>query len=225
MGSPAFNKIRIWDLPTRAVHWLLGVLFAFSWWTADTARLDWHKLSGYSILALVLFRLYWGVFGSDTARFQNFVTGPRAFFAHARTMLRPSAGAIIGHTPTGAWSVLAMLSLLLLQPVLGLFAVDIDGIESGPLSHLVSFDTGRKLAEWHNTIFNILLALIGMHIAAVLFYLFYKRQNLIASMWSGRRALPHETRAQDIDTPTGAALIGIVLAIAIVVILVRWIGR
>ena len=79
-----------------------------------------------------------------------------------------------GHNPLGALSVLALLGLLLAQIVLGLFAVDVDGIESGPLSTYVSFDTGRVAAEWHEAVFDVLLWLIGLHVAAVLFYLLYQ---------------------------------------------------
>ena len=95
-----------------------------------------------------------------------------------------------GHNPLGALSVLVLLGLLLTQIVLGLFAVDVDGIESGPLSTYVSFDTGRVAAEWHEALFDVLLWLIGLHVAAVLFYLLYKKENLVGTMLHGMRAFP-----------------------------------
>jgi cytochrome b len=181
--APTVSAIRVWDLPTRLVHWSFVAGVSFSWWTAETGRLEWHRWSGYTLLALVLFRLYWGFAGGSTARFGNFVRGPRAILGY----LRGEGRAAIGHNPLGALSVLALLGLLLLQIVLGLFAVDVDGIESGPLSLYVSFETGRACAEWHELVFNALLTLIVVHLVAVLYYVFFKRQNLIGAMVTGKR--------------------------------------
>ena len=176
------QRIRIWDAPTRLVHWLLVALVAFSWWTAENGRMDWHRYSGYAVLGALVFRIYWGIVGSDTARFANFVKGPRAVAQYLR-----DKSAIVGHNPLGALSVIALLVLLITQVGLGLFAVDVDGLESGPLSHLVSFDEGREYAKSHELVFNILLAFIALHIAAVLFYLIIKRDNLIAPMIIGAK--------------------------------------
>jgi cytochrome b len=181
--APTVSGTRVWDLPTRLTHWLFFAGVTFSWWTGETGRLEWHRWSGYTLLGLVLFRLYWGFAGGSTARFANFVRGPRAILSY----LRGERVAAIGHNPLGALSVLALLGLLLLQIVLGLFAVDVDGIESGPLSLYVSFEAGRVAAEWHDVVFNALLALIALHVVAVLYYLAVKRQNLIGTMVTGRR--------------------------------------
>jgi cytochrome b len=85
----------------------------------------------------------------------------------------------------GGWSVAALLLLLTVQVGLGLFAIDVDGVEGGPLSYLVSFETARRISGLHETVFNILLGLTGLHIAAITFYLVYKRENLVAAMLSG----------------------------------------
>jgi cytochrome b len=101
-----------------------------------------------------------------------------------------------GHNPLGGWSVMAMLATMLLQTLLGLVAVDVDGIESGPLSYLVSFDTGHIAATTHHYVFNILLFLIGLHIAAIIFHHFYKKQNLTKLMITGGSIddeLPHRS--------------------------------
>ncbi|MDB5397903.1 MAG: hypothetical protein JWM91_5409 [Rhodospirillales bacterium] len=183
-------NVRVWDLPTRLFHWLIVVLFAISWWTAENDQLDWHMLSGYGILALLFFRIYWGFAGSQTARFGNFLKGPRAFLAYSARMFERPERPTPGHNPMGGWSVAAFISLLLLQTVLGLFAIDVDGLNAGPLDHLVSFETGRRAAGLHDTVFNFLLILIGLHTAAVLFYWFYKRENLIAAMVTGLKRMP-----------------------------------
>lgn len=208
--APALERTRVWDLPTRVAHWafLLGV--CVSWWTAETGRLEWHRWSGYALLGVVLFRLYWGFAGGSTARFANFVRGPRAIAAY----LRGGGRASLGHNPLGALSVLALLGVLLLQIVLGLFAVDVDGIESGPLSLYVSFETGRACAEWHDTVFGVLQVLILLHILAVLYYLVVRRQNLIGTMITGRRVFDGEMAPM---TPASLVkfVVGVVLAAGI----------
>ncbi|HEX6396905.1 MAG TPA: cytochrome b/b6 domain-containing protein [Steroidobacteraceae bacterium] len=180
---PSRTRVRVWDLPTRLVHWLLVAGVGLSWWTGETGRLEWHRWSGYGLLGLVLFRIYWGFFGSSTARFARFVRGPRTVFAY----LRGAWQAVPGHNPLGALSVVALLALLATQLVLGLFAVDVDGIESGPLSLYVSFEGGRDAARWHGTLFDVLLWLIALHILAVLYHGLVKKQNLAAAMLHGER--------------------------------------
>ena len=159
------TRVRVWDVPTRVVHWLMAILIAASWWTAENGNLEFHRYSGYSLLALLLFRLYWGVVGSSTARFNHFIKGPSSILRY----VRGGSSETLGHNPLGALSVVALLLLLLTQVTLGLFAVDVDGLESGPLSHLVSFEAGRACAEWHETVFDVLVWVIGLHVAAVLF--------------------------------------------------------
>jgi cytochrome b len=178
-------RIRIWDAPTRIIHWAFVLLIGFSWWTAENDALEWHRYSGYTLLGLLVFRLYWGFAGSSTARFTGFVKGPRAVWAYLKQLPAKAPVQTIGHNPLGGWSVLLLMAAMIAQVLLGLFAVDIDGIESGPLSHLVSFDAGRACAEVHENLFNVLLALIALHVAAILFYLLYKQQNLIAPMIRG----------------------------------------
>ena len=85
-----------------------------------------------------------------------------------------------------------MLAVMLVQVGLGLFASDLDGLESGPLSHLVSFDASRVAAELHETVFRVLQALVALHIAAIVFYWAWKRQNLVGAMITGKRAFQGE---------------------------------
>ena len=166
------------------------------------------------MLGLLLFRLYWGFFGSPTARFANFVRGPRAIVGYLRGEWQEAPG----HNPLGALSVLALLGLLALQIALGLFAVDVDGIESGPLSLYVSFDTGRACAEWHETVFNVLMVFIAVHVLAVLYYVIARKQKLVAAMVTGKRAFSRPFSG-DIAAPGRASwlklMIGGVLAAGI----------
>jgi len=186
-AAPKPQKIAIWDLPTRLFHWTLAALIAFSWWTAEEHHDDLHLYSGFAILSLLLFRILWGLVGSSTARFVNFVRGPKAILDYATTLHRRDTPHAHGHNALGAISIVVMLGLVLTVVVLGLFAVDVDGLYSGPLSSYVTFKQGRHIAHLHYDWFNILLWMIGLHLAAVLFYFLYKRQNLIGPMISGKR--------------------------------------
>ena len=132
--------MRVWDRPTRVFHWALVLLFAVQWWSAKTDRIDLHVAAGLTLLGLLVFRLIWGFIGGSTARFSNFLKGPRAVAAYLKGRAAPG----IGHNPLGALSVLAMLLLLAVQAGLGLFASDEDAIEGGPLSHWISYESSQR---------------------------------------------------------------------------------
>src|SRR5258705_9947793 len=185
-------RVRLWDGPTRIVHWAVVVLIGFAWWSAETDRLQWHRWSGYAVVGLVAFRLIWGFAGSGNARFASFVKGPSATLAYLKTLPRRAHSVVPGQNPLGAWSVLAILAVLVIQSVTGLFAVDIDAFEGGPLSDRVDFDTGRLIAKWHHWSFTALQVLVVFHLAAVAFYLVYKRANLIGPMITGRKAFARD---------------------------------
>ncbi len=202
----------VWDLPIRLFHWILVGLIAFSWWSGEKHDMEWHRLSGYGILGLLIFRIYWGFVGGRTARFTQFVRGPRAILAYLRTLFSGPHEATAGHNPVGGWSVLAMLATLAAMVVAGLFSVDIDGFESGPFADYVSFAQGRFAAHVHGFIFNLLLALIALHIVAVLFYLVRHRRNLIGPMIHGRHVGSDRQAVPSLGASPWTALLGIALA-------------
>ena len=184
--APATVKVAVWDLPTRLFHWVLVGLIGFSWWSAENDELELHLYSGYAILTLLLFRILWGLVGSSTARFRNFLRGPAAVLAY----LRDTKGwRAVGHTPIGALSVVALLGLIALQVGTGLTNSDDDGLHEGPLAPLVSEGFAEAAHEVHEIVFNVLLAFIALHIAAVLFYRLVLGKKLIGAMLSGRAAL------------------------------------
>jgi cytochrome b len=135
------------------------------------------------VLILLAFRLIWAFVGSSTARFANFVRAPAAVLAYLRKP-RDSAHAP-GHNPLGGYSVIAMLLVLCVQVGTGLFSVDVDGIESGPLSYLVSFDLGRTAAAIHHVSFTALQVLVVLHLLAIVYYRLRGRR-LILPMLTGR---------------------------------------
>ena len=202
-------RVKLWDGPVRFVHWALVVLIAFSWWSSED-HLNWHRWSGYAIIGLVLFRIWWGFAGGDAARFSSFVKGPRAIAAYARTLPRRDLAVTPGHNPLGALSVIAILIVLVVQVTLGLFAVDIDAFEAGPLSYLVSFETGRRISEWHELNFRILQGLVVLHVLTIAFYAVWKRTNLLGPMITGRRELPSDPGLA--GAPWWRFVVGVVLA-------------
>jgi cytochrome b len=212
-------KIRLWDLPTRVSHWLCVALVGALWWTGKSREIGWHGRIGYALLALLIFRFYWGLVGTSTARFVTFVRGPRAVLHYVRRLFATGTPEMeLGHNPMGGWSVVLLLSLMLVGVVSGLFAVDIDGLDSGPLSSLVNFDSGRRFARLHHVVFNILLFFICLHVAAVLFYLLYKRRNLITPMITGSIVLDGDG-IEHVRAPVFRsglwALLGVVVATAV----------
>ena len=209
------GSTRIWDLPVRLFHWLLVALVTFSWWSGDKHEMEWHRTSGYAILALLVFRIWWGFTGSRTARFGQFVRGPGSVISYFRTLGSRSGHSADGHNPLGGWSVIAMIAALVTMVVAGLFSVDVDGFESGPLADYVSFDQGRAAAELHETVFNVILALVALHVAAIVFYAIWKRQRLVPAMVTGRRRKEDGETVEDVRWSPVLAAVGVAIAGAI----------
>jgi cytochrome b len=182
-------KVMVWDLPTRLFHWLLFVCVVFSFVTGNIGGnlMDDHMLSGYAILALLLFRLAWGFLGSPPSRFSNFVKGPAAVRSHLAGLFTKNDKLFLGHNPLGGWSILAMLLFLTVQVGTGLFATD-DIFTQGPLHTWVSPATGHLLTSVHLINRLVLVVLITLHIFAILFYFFYKGENLLQPMITGMKS-------------------------------------
>ena len=211
----------IWDLPIRLFHWGLVVLVLIAWRSAEISDMHTHLLSGAGIAGLLTFRLCWGLFGSSTARFAHFVKGPGTVLAYARSLR--SAKAAAGHNPMGGWSVLALLACLLALTGFGLFAVDTDGLNSGPLSDWVDYDAGEAASHWHGFAFVALEWLIGLHVLAVLFYQLIKRHGLIGAMVTGRQR--HAELAQEMRPGSKLILLAsLLLGVGVTLLLVRLSG-
>jgi cytochrome b len=182
------TRIRVWDLPIRIFHWVLAALAVFSFATGHIGGhwLEWHMRSGFAILALLGFRVAWGIFGSETSRFASFVRGPSAFLAHARDVAKRTPRRVIGHNPMGAWMVIFMIAILAAQAVSGLFADD-EISHTGPLVEKVSNATVARMSAFHSVNGWIIAAAVVLHVVAIAFYWVRFRDNLVASMWNGWR--------------------------------------
>ena len=180
---------RVWDLPSRLMHWGLVLAVAGAWLSRELEG-DWfrvHTWCGYAVLLLAATRIVWGFVGTRHARFSSFVRGPAAIGAYLRALLRRDAAAsYAGHNPLGALMVLALLAMLLAQAVTGLFAND-QIMETGPLFGYVTAQLSDRLTTVHKQLFDVLLWAIALHVAAAFAYLLLKRENLIVPMITGRK--------------------------------------
>jgi cytochrome b len=205
---------RIWDLPVRCTHWLLLVAVSGAWITGElsTTGFHWHEIFGYTVIVLASFRLLWGIVGTRHARFSTFLRGPRAVLAYLRRLA--TAGSYrpgVGHNPAGGWAVLAMLLCLLTEGLTGLFAND-EVINTGPLFGWVSTALSDSLTTIHHWNFRVLQALVGLHIAAAVFYYFLRHDNLVLPMITGRKSGHAVPAAEEIHgSRTWLALVLVIL--------------
>lgn len=182
------GQVRVWDPLVRVFHWSLVAAFATAFVVEDDL-LGVHVWAGYLILALIAVRLVWGVAGSRHARFTDFVQGPRQVLGYLRQSLRLQAPRHFGHNPLGGVMVVV---LLVLVGVTGLSGMALYGAQelSGPLAGLMSTAppaVGEALEETHEVLANLTLVFIVAHVAGVLFSSFAHRENLIGSMFTGRK--------------------------------------
>lgn len=214
---------RVWDLPTRAFHWLLTLAFFGLVITAKIGgnAMQWHMRLGLLVLTLLAFRLVWGVIGGRWSRFASFVYAPATVLRYLRGQHRPDDHFEVGHNPLGALSVLAMLGLLLVQVGTGLVADD-EIATTGPLNRYVSNATGLAASAWHTHYGQwLLLALVALHIVAIVVYR-RRGKNLLTPMITGDKLLPPSVpAAQDNLATRGLAA----LVLAACAALALWIAR
>jgi cytochrome b len=218
------DRLRIWDLPVRLFHWCLVLLLCVSYFTGQVGG-DWMKLhfwSGYAILTLLLFRVVWGFVGSTTARFSDFVKGPRACIHYLACLVRGQSSFEVGHNPAGGLMVVALLLAVLLQVVVGLFSADTDtGMVSGPLANLLPDKWVDRLTHLHHLWVNVLLLLVALHVLAAITYLVWKRQNLIGAMFTGHKprdqVVPPGAREPVLRFASGRLALSLLIAAAAIV--------
>jgi len=221
--SEPHRAVKVWDLPVRLFHWVLVALFAFMFFSGKMKGnwMEWHMYAGYMILALVLFRILWGFAGSTYARFSSFLAGPSAGIAFVRKLLSRSPVHVPGHNPLGGWMVLVLLLVLLAQAGTGLFSNDDISIE-GPLYKFVSKDLSDRLTSFHYYNFYVLLALAAVHIAAVAFHVFVKKENLVSAMFTGVKKLDAATEVPAVRFVSSWRALGLfVLALVAVILIVK----
>jgi len=211
----------VWDLPTRLFHWAAAALVVCAYATARLNWMEWHAWAGYALLAVLLFRLSWGVLGSETARFSNFVVSPGAALRHLAHAFGETGERQVGHNPAGGWMILVLIALMFGQTLSGLY-VDNDISVSGRWTEIVPASIANLIEDAHDRyVWDGLLAAVALHLIAILAYA-VRGQNLVGPMISGRRRLPADTRGPHITGSARALLLlaGSALAAAA---LVQWV--
>ena len=175
------SMIRVWDLPVRIFHWLLVLSFAGAFVTAESERLrDVHVVLGYTVLALLAFRLVWAFVGTRYARLSSFAFGPRAVAEYVRSLLTTHPRHYLGHNPAGSW-VIYLLVLL--------------GIAAGVTGYATYNDVGDEwMEELHEGAANAMLALVFVHVAGVIVSSVLHRENLVKAMVTGYK-LRHDKQS------------------------------
>lgn len=203
------QPVRVWDLPTRLFHWALvaALLGLFATAYLPGSWIVWHSRLGYTVLALVLFRIVWGFTGGRWSRFAAFIYAPRSVLAYLRGRAHPDH--LVGHNPLGAASVFAMLGVLLAQAGSGLVTDD-EIAFTGPLNRFVSSANGLTATWYHKDVGQwLLVGLVVLHIGAVLYYLVFKKDNLVKPMIAGDKLLdaPVAPSRDDLRSRCGALLL------------------
>ena len=214
---------RVWDLPTRAFHWVLAAAVIALVATAKIGgnAMVWHMRLGLVVLALLAFRLVWGLIGGRWSRFVSFVYAPGTVLRYLRGEHRPGDHFEVGHSPLGAFSVFALIGVLGVQVATGLVADD-EIATVGPLNRFVASATGLAATAWHKGYGQwLLLALVALHIVAIVVYRL-RGKNLVTPMITGDKPLPPDVPAST-DSVATRGLATVVLAATAA--LAVWIAR
>lgn len=195
------HLVRVWDGFIRSYHWVLVLLLVGLWLTGGNINyIDWHKNLGLVVIALLISRLMWGIVGSHSARFSRFVSTPWAGLRYLRDEIRQTAREPLGHNPAGAWMILLLLALVMLQALSGLFTND-DLFFMGPLASWVDYDTQRALTRFHRNHFDWLLVAVVVHVVVIFIYLM-RGKDLLTPMFSGNKKVASKPTAQGpVQTP------------------------
>ncbi|MBC5783020.1 cytochrome b/b6 domain-containing protein [Ramlibacter sp. USB13] len=215
------HRVRVWDLPTRLFHWALVacvVLLVITGYVGGDA-MQWHARFGYAVLTLLLFRLVWGFIGGRWSRFRSFLYAPSSVLAYVGGRAHPDH--LVGHNPLGAGSVFAMLLVLLAQVGTGLFADD-EIAFTGPLNRFVQGSTGLAATWYHKSVGQwLIVGLVVLHVAAIVYYLKKKRENLVRPMVVGDKDLAAPAEPSRDDT---ASRVVALVVLAVCAGVVAWIA-
>ena len=206
--------VLVWDIFIRAFHWLVVALVAAAYATWRLNWMVWHGWVGDAVLALLLFRLSWGVFGGETARFSRFLASPRTVLEHLKHSLRREPDHQIGHNPAGGWMVLILLTLLLVETLTGLYVAN-DIADEGPMTEMAPAWLANAIESAHAIVWDVLLAAIVLHVLAIVVgFALIKGQNLLRPMITGTKVLPASLPEPRAGSPALAALLLLACAVA-----------
>lgn len=213
------RRLFVWDAPTRIFHWLIVAAVIVGWATGEADTAFWfevHLISGYTLMAALVFRVIWGFAGSRHALFSDFLRGWGAVGDYTAKLARFKPPHFTGHNPLGGWMVILLLLALTGMVVTGLFGGEAHEDEVGPLAYMVAPALAEELVEVHEIIFNVLLVLVAIHIAGVIADTVLTRDNLVHAMITGYKRVPAGSTEAD-AAPVSAARTAVVLIVAIAV--------
>ncbi len=186
--SRKYEKRKVWDVLLRCWHWIFALAVSGAWYLGEFmefATIRWHFYLGYTVLGCITLRILWGLFGPRAARFRSFPLSPSAISSTAKEMVKREPSGHSGHSAFGALSVVALLLVISGQALTGLFIESEDFFEYGPLAGYVSDETVRLMGTWHHRLAKAVLALVILHLSAIVFYFVWKRENLVGAMITG----------------------------------------
>jgi cytochrome b len=204
--NASLRRVHVWDASTRLFHWAVVLLVVAAYVTWQLNWMDWHARCGYAVLALALFRVLWGFFGSETARFARFLAAPRVAAHHLLHALRREPDRQAGHNAAGGWMVLLLVLLLLAEALSGLYVAN-DVADQGPLTELTPASIANAITALHSILWNALLGAVALHLLAILVYAAVKGHDLLRPMITGWKLLPADVRPPRLASPMRAAIL------------------
>lgn len=212
------KKILVWDWPVRVLHWMMVLLFTGLIITGkgDGDNMDWHFYMGYALSAVIVARILYGFVGSDFAKFKQFLYHPVEIIQYMKTLLVGKGRAYLGHNPVGGIMVMVLLVTMTVQWGTGLFASD-EIFWFGPFYGSVSDSLSSTFGMLHHTLPNILLALVALHILAVLYHELRFKERLVAAMLHGKKP-NHSDATHEVSTPR----FGVVVSLGVALVWLAW---
>lgn len=211
------KKLFVWDLPVRLFHWFLLISLLSAWYTSDGERdlIDYHLKIGYFTLGLIIFRIMWGIFGTQYAKFSQFFPTKAKLLSYLNKSKQNQVDTTVGHNPLGGLMIILMLLLILSQAISGLFMND-DVFTTGPYYESVNSSIQKFMSLIHHNVFDIILFVSVVHIGAIFYYLFAKKINLIVPMFTGYKSTDNNETS---SIKSSKLLLALVIILLIVVFL------
>ncbi|GGW71534.1 cytochrome b/b6 domain-containing protein [Alishewanella tabrizica] len=173
-------KTHVWDVAVRFFHWSQVLLLGGLWYTGNEGLMAQHQLMAYTLAALLIARICWGLYGSTTARFRHFAASPIAALRYLR---HPKP--VLGHNPAGAYMIFALILLLALQLLTGLATFDNSYISDGPLVQYLAAEWVSLASSIHKVNIDIILICVGVHVIAALWHS-WRYDNVLLTMITGK---------------------------------------
>jgi cytochrome b len=177
------QKIKVWDSAVRFFHWAMVLLIGGLWYSGSEGYIALHQLFAYSLASLLIARIGWGIWGSETARFSQFAATPGAavkYFRHTKP--------VVGHNPASSYMIFTLLGLLVLQIISGLATFDNSYMSDGPLVAVLPASWVDLASAVHKRNIDIILVLVTVHVFFALWHS-WRHDNVIKTMVTGNSSI------------------------------------